>query len=81
MQVDIYKIHHSKWGYIIVPAGSDIKSTIDSLPGFYKSSFTTHRRVPGPHDTFSPSSALNSDVVRDDLRNNGYRFAFKIRKP
>jgi len=81
MQVDIYKIHHSKWGYIIVPANSNIKSIIASLSGFYESSFTTYRRVRGPHDTYSPNSALNSDAVRDDLKKNGYRFAFRIRKP
>lgn len=81
MQVDIYKIRHSKWHYIIVPAGSNIKSVINSLPGFYVSSFSTYRKVRGSHDTFSPNSALNSNAVRNDLINNGYRFAFRIRKP
>ena len=80
MLVDIYKIHHSKWGYIIVPAGSNIESIIASLPGFHQCSFTTYRRIQRGHDTFNQNSALNSDVVRDDLRNNGYRFAFKVRK-
>nr|DAL10737.1 MAG TPA_asm: hypothetical protein [Caudoviricetes sp.] len=80
MQVDIYKIHHTKWRYIVVPAGSNIESIIDSLPGFHQCPFTTYRRIQRAHDTFSQDSTLNSDVVRDDLRNNGYRFVHKIRK-
>ncbi|MEG1214975.1 MAG: hypothetical protein RSE29_28010, partial [Leclercia sp.] len=63
------------------PIGSNIDSIIASLPGFYQASFKTYRRVRGPHDTLSPNSALNSNVVRNDLTKNGYRFAHRIRKP
>lgn len=80
MKVDIYKIHHSNWCYIIVPQSTDIDSLIASLPGFPDVNFKTYRRIQSGHDTFGPSSALNSDSFRSFMSRVGYKFAQRIRK-
>ncbi|MGK3123430.1 hypothetical protein ACCY16_04800 [Candidatus Pantoea formicae] len=80
MKVDIYKIHHSSWGYIIVPTGTDIDALIKSLPGFPHVNFKTYRRIQSGHDTYGASSALNNVSFRSLLSTVGYKFSHRIRK-
>ncbi len=85
MIVDIYKINHKKWNYIILPQGNDIKNILTKDPDFKGVLINgvvvhTYRRIQSAHDTLSINSALNNDTYTQQLNSVGYAFAFKVIK-
>lgn len=80
MKVDIYKIHHSSWQYIIVPVGTNLDTLIVSLPGFYPANFKTYRKIQSGHDTLRSVSALNRNDFRQSIDQKGFVFSHRIYK-
>jgi hypothetical protein len=80
MKVDIYKINHSRWNYILVQTGADIGAIVSGLDGFRGPSPSYRKIWGGPHDTTSPNSALNSDSLRTEISAKKFKFVSRVRK-
>lgn len=81
MKVDIYKIYHKKWKYLIVPQDTNVKDLVGTLEGFRGCSVVpSFIIIQRGHDTYGTSSALNSDEFRSKLSNDGFAYSHRIMK-